>query len=220
VPSRNGAAVVLVHGGGGDRTGTARHARLLARHGYGVLLYDERGRGQSGGRTNGMGWDWGGDVHAAVDWLRAQGIHHVGALGLSTGAEAVVTAAAHDPRIDAVVAEGLIGRSDADTRELHDWSASVYWWVAFRAIKAQTHDSPPAPLTEELRRIAPRPVFVIAAERDSVEAKVGPVYSRAAGPTATFWPAPTTHTHALQSFPRTYERRVLGFLDRALGQTP
>jgi alpha-beta hydrolase superfamily lysophospholipase len=218
VPSRNGAAIVLVHGGGGDRTGTARHARLLARHGYGVLLYDERGRGRSGGQTNGMGWDWDRDVRAAVDWLEARGIHHVGALGLSTGAEAVISAAAHDRRIDAVVAEGVIGRSDADTSELHDVSASAYWWVAFRAISAQTYDSPPAPLTDELRRVAPRPLLLITAEKDPNESKAAPPYRRAAGPTATFWRAPTTHTHALRSFPREYERRVIGFFDGALTQ--
>src|SRR5262249_10254045 len=41
VPSRNGAAIVLVHGGGGSRDGLKLHAAMLARHGYGVLLYDE-----------------------------------------------------------------------------------------------------------------------------------------------------------------------------------
>src|SRR6478672_3559043 len=47
VPGRNGAAVVVVHGGGGDREGAVAHARMLARAGYGVLLYDARGRGRS-----------------------------------------------------------------------------------------------------------------------------------------------------------------------------
>jgi hypothetical protein len=216
VRSRNGAAVVLVHGGGGDRSGVARHARLLARHGYGVLLYDERGRGTSGGQTNGMGWDWDRDVSAAVDWLEARDIRRVGALGLSTGAEAVVSAAAHDHRLDAVVAEGLINRNDSDTRELHDWSAVPYWWVVFRAIRIQTHDTPPKPLTEELRRVAPRPLFLIAAAKNPPEKKVAPAYRRAAGPTASFWLAQTGHTQSLQTFPREYERRVVGFLDRAL----
>lgn len=58
VPSRNGAAVLLVHGAGGSRDGARSHAELLARNGYGVLLYDARGRGESGGRTDGMGWTW------------------------------------------------------------------------------------------------------------------------------------------------------------------
>ena len=39
-PSRNGAAVVLVHGSGGSRLGPRRHARLLAEHGYGVPAYN------------------------------------------------------------------------------------------------------------------------------------------------------------------------------------
>src|SRR3954462_8697007 len=34
--SRNGAAVVVVHGAGSDRTGAVAHAELLARHGFGV----------------------------------------------------------------------------------------------------------------------------------------------------------------------------------------
>src|SRR4029077_15820835 len=55
-PSRNGAAVLLVHGGGGDRDGTVRHARMLVHHGYGVLMYDARGRGESEGSPNGYGW--------------------------------------------------------------------------------------------------------------------------------------------------------------------
>ena len=69
VPSRNGAAVVLVHGGGGDRNGVRRQALLLARHGFGVLLYDERGRGRSGGATQAMGWSWVPDVDAAVGYV-------------------------------------------------------------------------------------------------------------------------------------------------------
>ena len=54
-PSRNGAAVVLVHGGGGNRTGPLDHAQLLRRHGYGVLLYDSRGRGESDGTPDAWG---------------------------------------------------------------------------------------------------------------------------------------------------------------------
>ena len=74
VPSRNGAAIVLVHGGGGDRDGLKLHATMLARHGYGVLLYDERGRGDSGGRSNAFGWDWPADVEASVDFLERRGV--------------------------------------------------------------------------------------------------------------------------------------------------
>ena len=57
-PTRNGATLLVVHGGGGDRTGAVAHAKLLVRHGYGVLLYDARGRGKSEGTQNAFGWGW------------------------------------------------------------------------------------------------------------------------------------------------------------------
>ncbi len=51
VPSRNGAAVAVMHGTGSNRLGVADHARLLARHGYGVLIFDFHGHGTSDGRS-------------------------------------------------------------------------------------------------------------------------------------------------------------------------
>lgn len=40
VPSRNGAAVVLLPGAGSTRTAVLGQAAVLARHGYGALLTD------------------------------------------------------------------------------------------------------------------------------------------------------------------------------------
>jgi len=220
VPSRNGAAVVLVHGGGGDRDGVRRQALLLARHGYGVLLYDERGRGESGGTTQSMGWNWVQDVRAAVDYAsHRRGVHAVGALGLSTGAEVVVTAAAHDSRIRAVVAEGLINRDLADSahqKTSDNVTGLPYWWVAFQALRVETGTHPPEPLTDDLRRIAPRPVLIIAAAKNPPERTAAPAYAKAAGPTASLWLVQAGHTRALETFPRRYGRRVLGLFDRAL----
>ena len=220
VPSRNGAAVVLVHGGGGDRNGVRRQALLLAQHGYGVLLYDERGRGESGGTTQSMGWNWVQDVRAAVDYASEQHrVRAVGALGLSTGAEVVVTAAAHDSRIRAVVAEGLINRdlADSEHQKTSDNITGIpYWWVTFQALRVETGAHPPEPLTEDLRRIAPRPVLIIAAAKNPPERTAAPAYARAAGPTASLWLARADHTRALETMPRRYERRVVGLFDRAL----
>ena len=52
VPSKNRAAVIAFPG----RKGPQRHARVLARHGYGVLLFDRRGEGESDGDPNVFGW--------------------------------------------------------------------------------------------------------------------------------------------------------------------
>jgi uncharacterized protein len=54
VPSRNGAAVAVMHGTGSNRLGVADHARLLARSGYGVLIFDLHGHGESNGRSTSL----------------------------------------------------------------------------------------------------------------------------------------------------------------------
>ena len=66
VPSRNGAAVIAFAG----RKGPQPHTRMLARHGYGVLLFDRRGEGASEGDPNMFGWGGTRDIHAAVDFLQ------------------------------------------------------------------------------------------------------------------------------------------------------
>ena len=64
--------ILVVHGGGSDRTGSVAHAELLARHGYGVLLHDARGRGKSEGVQNSWGWGWGEDVAGALAFLKSR----------------------------------------------------------------------------------------------------------------------------------------------------
>ena len=69
---------------------------MLARHGYGVLLYDARGRGRSEGRQNAWGWGWKHDVEGAIAFLKARpevDLRGSGALGLSSGADALVQVA-------------------------------------------------------------------------------------------------------------------------------
>ena len=95
VPSRNGAAVIAFPG----RAGPVRHARMLVRHGYGVLVLDRRGEGQSEGDFNARGWDGEPDLRAAVAYLRGRPDvedDRVGGLGLSVGGELLLQTAAHD----------------------------------------------------------------------------------------------------------------------------
>jgi hypothetical protein len=66
VRSTNGAAVVSYP----TRTGKLPQARMLIRHGYGVLLLDARGYDASEGSPNLLGWGQTKDIDAAVDWLR------------------------------------------------------------------------------------------------------------------------------------------------------
>ena len=85
VPSHHGAAVVVRHGAGSTRTAALDQGGVLGRAGYGVLLVDARGHGQSEGSGMDLGW-WGErDTAAAVGFLLAQpGVapDRIGLLGL------------------------------------------------------------------------------------------------------------------------------------------
>jgi hypothetical protein len=75
VPSTSGAAVVLLHGAGSTRSGVLDHAVVLARRGFGVLLFDARGHGRSHGRAMDFGWYGDEDIAGAVSFLQAQPGH-------------------------------------------------------------------------------------------------------------------------------------------------
>jgi uncharacterized protein len=93
VPSRNGAAVISAPG----RADSQKPARMLARHGYGVLLFDRRGEGESDGDPNIFGWGAERDLNAAVAYLRTRAdVDHgrIGGIGLSVGGETLLQAAA------------------------------------------------------------------------------------------------------------------------------
>jgi pimeloyl-ACP methyl ester carboxylesterase len=218
VPSRNGAAVVLVHGGGGSRDGLKLHADMLVRHGYGVLLYDERGRGASGGRSNGLGWDWPQDVETAVTYVEQQGVHHVGVLGLSTGAEVALTAAAEDPRISAVVADGTEARTLDDFEHLKgfdQWTGVPYWGMTTLAVRVIRGTKPSPPLAQVMRQVADKPVLLVQSN-DPAEQALAPVWARIDGRPGVLWHVDAAHTKGLATHPAAYERHVLGLFRKAL----
>ena len=106
IPSRNGAAIIVTPG----RNGPQEQARMLARHGYGVLLFDRRGEGRSEGQPNTFGWGGDRDIKGAIEFLKARGIDRIGGLGLSVGGELMLEAAAETDELDAVVSEGAGAR--------------------------------------------------------------------------------------------------------------
>jgi pimeloyl-ACP methyl ester carboxylesterase len=224
VPSRNGAAVVVIHGSSGNRGRTVEHARMLARHGYGVLALDLPGNGQSDGRSNGLGSGAQPAVTAAVRYLaRRPDVHdgRIGGLGLSLGAELLLDDAARDSQLRAVVADGAERDSD-DSRLGHipGGIPQVQHWLTLQAARAVSGARAPQPLVDSVARIAPRPVLLIATSTRN-EIDVNHVYRDRIGTSASLWTLPhTTHTQGLSAYPRAYEKRVADFLDDALRANP
>ena len=113
IRSRNGAAVISFPG----RASSQKRAKLLARHGYGVLLFDRRGEGESEGDPNTFGWQGERDIHAAVAFLQRQkdvDPQRIGGIGLSVGGEMMIEAAAESDELKAIVSEGASSRSVRD----------------------------------------------------------------------------------------------------------
>ena len=219
VPSRNGATVIAFPG----RSGPQKHARLLIRHGYGVLLFDRRGEGASEGDPNAFGWVGDRDLHAAVSFLRGRpdvDIERVGAIGLSVGGEMLIHAAAHSDSFKAVVSEGASGQSARDGFANGDRLEAVLGGaVNTLAVGVFTNTLPPPSLKSEVAKIAPAAVFLIYGERGQggTEAKPNKLFYAAARRPKQIWEVPGgQHIAGITTQPKEYERRLIGFFDRAL----
>jgi len=218
VPSRNDAAVIALHGTGSNRVGVAGQARVLVAHGYGVLALDLRGHGESGGRSMSVPWKLDRDLDAAVDWLKARAdvdADRIGALGVSLGAEVAIRLAARRPDLRATVAEGLQGSAPADYRAAGQDVASDVQTTALLHVNALlAGGGAPDSDGAVVERIAPRPLLLISSGT-AAEARAAREFARRAG--AELWNLPhAAHGAALTADPGGYDRRVAGFLNRAL----
>jgi hypothetical protein len=219
-PTRNGATLLVVHGGGGDRTGAVAHAKLLVRHGYGVLLYDARGRGKSEGTQNAFGWGWTNDIAGALRFLTSRpevDPQRIGGLGLSTGADALVQAAGQGANLHAVVADGTAAESFEDWRRLQGITAMTPIFAAeFATVRITSGAKSGPPLEDMIKRIS-QPLLLVSAGR-AEEYKFNVKYDRAAGRRPVeHWNLPAAHhTGAIRDAAPEYERRVTEFFDRAL----
>ena len=218
-PSSNGAAVLLVHGGNSDREGGARHAEMLAAEGYGVLLYDARGRGHSEGSPNGYGWDWREDIEGAMAFLEDRPDvepGRIGALGLSTGADVLIEVAADHDDIGAIVADGTAAESYEDWHRLRgDEAGVVPGWIMFKTIEVLSGD-PQSPALEDRIRLARQPILMVSAGT-AEEYEFSALYDRAGGPNVEHWNLPdATHTAGIRQEAAPYEERVTAFFDREL----
>jgi pimeloyl-ACP methyl ester carboxylesterase len=229
MPGSNGAAVVLLHGGGGasNRASVLSHARVLVDHGYSVLAFDARGHGRSGG--DGMEWGWYGDldIGGALDFLESRPEVDPGrlaAIGLSMGGEEAITAAASDPRIRAVVAEGATNRVLADDDAVlpsHPgrWVNIAADWIKYGIADWITGARPPMALTSAVVATAPRPVLLITAGTVTDEGRAAANFQSAAPNSVEWWDVTgATHTSGLATAPVEWKARVLSFLDQAMGK--
>jgi dienelactone hydrolase len=215
VPSKNRAAVVVFPG-----ATRAEEARMLIRHGYGVLLLEARGQGESEGDT--VRWAGDRDLLAGAAYLQNRpdvDPARIGAFGFSIGGEILLEAAAQSSAFKAVVSEGAGERvGEADVSGADRLLGAPMLAVMTAATTVFSNHGPPPAIVDRIGRIAPRSVFLIYADPGmGGENTRQPKYYAAAGEPKAIWKVPDSgHTGGIDARPAEYEQRVIAFFDAAL----
>lgn len=173
--ARGDLAFVVAHGFTGSWRKPAVDAvmRGLRAHG-GVVGFDFRGHGASGGRST-VGDREVRDLAAAVRWARALGHTRVVTIGFSMGGGVVLRHAALCGGVDAVVAVSAPARwyyrGTPPMRRVHyaierPAGRAVARFVLRTRISAQAWDPVPLAPFEAAARIAPIPLLVVHGDAD------------------------------------------------------
>jgi fermentation-respiration switch protein FrsA (DUF1100 family) len=215
-PSQNGAVILVGHGYKGRRAIVTHE--MFARYGYGVLTWDFRAHGASGGELSTMGYNESLDVQAALDYALAQPrVQSVGAHGSSMGAVASIYAAAQRPEIMAVVADSAYYNLQAQLDKTLDIAVLRPLVRLFAEWETELDMDLPSP-ADRIGEISPRPILIIQGNADSII----PVESaerlyKAAGEPRFLWVEDgVDHVEMRKIFPEEYEQRVIEFFDQYL----
>lgn len=165
-PPANGAVIVYVHGAPSNRAEHVALARALADKGFGALLFDLPGCGESRGPI-----DWGAPsraaISAAVSYALAQpGVRRLGAFGFSRGSAILAVEAADDPRVQALALAGVFpdARSALD-EEFSRWGLLTQLPARWAAVSGGLRLEERQPI-DGVARISPRPLLFIGGTRD------------------------------------------------------
>ena len=217
VPSTNGATIIVFPG----RTHAQDHAQMLIEHGYGVLLFDKRGTGESDGEPNGYGWNGQRDIHGAVAYLQGRDDvdpDRIGGIGLSVGGELMLQAAAEWIGLRAVVSEGAGVRSIRELRGI-GWVPSVSAVPIYATVTVAaavfSNSLPPTALHDLVPEIDVPTFFIYAKNGHGGEMLSEDYYEAATGP-KELWEIDGPHIRGIEAAADEYERRVIAFYDVAL----
>jgi pimeloyl-ACP methyl ester carboxylesterase len=230
VPARNGCTLICCHGINDNRGQWVRQvARLHAERGYGAIMFDFAGHGESTGSLVTYGVREQEDVAAVLAYLRARGdvnMRGIGIMGYSLGAITSVLAAADRPELRAVVIESGFADVQRDLAVLfHRFTGLpsfpfanlvVFWGERIGKGRVRLNQIRPA---QVIGRIAPRAVFIISDLKDGIadEPYDGEQLYAHAGEPKRLWQVPdAAHVQAFNLLPEEWTALVGDFLDEYL----
>jgi fermentation-respiration switch protein FrsA (DUF1100 family) len=217
IPSPDSSAtqtVLLCPGSSADKATQLSLVRQLRPDGYNVFVFDFRAHGESGGQLDSFGDLERYDVLGAMRWLRQnhpKACEKVAGLGVSTGAAALLAAAA-DPspegqNIDAIAVYGTYDRLDNEFHSMIDqYVPPPLGWcldhlsltLAGYQVGAHLSDFSPA---AQIKAIWPRPVLIIHGINDEfIPFEEGQsLYDAALEPKMNFWLNRCGHADSIKS---------------------
>jgi uncharacterized protein len=215
-PPQNGALILVAHGYGDKRP--EDFYILFANHGYGVLAWDFRAHGRSGGEFSSLGYYEVRDAKAALDYALAQsGVKHIGAWGGSMGAVTMIRAAAQYPQIEALVADSPFTTLE-DEMKIRVPYPVIRPWIRFFAEMESGVSMDLVSAVGDIRAISPRPVYIIQGMGDKA---VPPdsaqhIFDAAGEPKFLWTEVDVPHLNMYAYYRERYTKRVIKFFDEYL----
>jgi len=216
-PPTNGAVILLAHPYGEHRPEWVYE--LLARKGFGILAWDARAHGTSGGEFTTLGYTEILDVKAALKYALAQpGVEHIGGWGGSMGGATMVHAAAQLPQIEAIFVDSAF----ASLKDEFDYLVpshpliGPFVRVLMRLETGVNVDD--VDLIKDIASISPRPVFIAQGTADTtVPPDSAERLFNAAGKPHFLWTEPNIpHMGLFLANSRRYQRRMVDFYNEQL----
>lgn len=221
VMPENDTVIILLHGYDANRTQLLWHAQQLTDAGFGILLYDLRGHGESEGDQRSNGWRDIDDVVGAVEFLHDK-TDVIGIYGFSVGGQIALRATAKMPEIQAVFVDGPSGTNASDVPPPVNIQEQFVFRLSFigdRMLSDRTNTPIPQAVMEILPQIAPRPIFFVATGQHPMipggEARLVRPFYEITKDYAEWWEIPDTgHGGGWNKYPDDYASYMVEFFSQ------
>ena len=215
-PPKNGVVILVAHGYGDKRP--EDFYALFASHGYGVMAWDFRAHGKSGGDFSSLGYYETLDAKAALDFVLAQAdVKHIAAWGGSMGAVTMIRATAQFPQIEALIADSPFAtlEDEMDLRVPFPVMRSLIHLIATWKTGVNPNQVRPV---DDIALISPRPVFIIQGMGDGMVPldSAERLYNAAGEPRQIWEEDDVPHLNMYAYYKTRYIKRVIKFLDEYL----
>jgi pimeloyl-ACP methyl ester carboxylesterase len=231
VPPRNSApaagrnaVIILIHSYYADRRQTLPVAEMLFKHGYGLLMYDQRASGESDGGTRSLGRLDIPDLAQAANYLAARHENlKIGAYGCSMGGAIALAGAVGVPQVRAIAVDAPSPLSWPEYHpafSLRDPFSLPITALYFGMVGLRSWALPPTSSLDAAHNYGPRPILLISTGQGGEFARVSAYFEAAPGP-KTHWNLPdSSHCAAPSTHPQEYERHLVEFFATALLDQP